>query len=303
MNLLEAYKSYPFRVPVRVRFFNLFRLLFRITPLERFLVRQVGAGHRFWRRLIPPLYFYPTGSVRAVEREGIRYRLDISHELEYSIYFGVVADQAWDNLFRNLRKDLVIVDAGANIGYLTLQFAIRGRARWVHAFEPDSETFHKLARNVALNRPCPVSLHRVALGSREGEAELYRLYRHNPGTNRILTRKPESSLSSETVPVITLDSLDEKGLFEEGIDLIKIDVEGFERFVLEGAEQVIRKYRPVLFVELVDDNLIMQGVSGQSVVDLIRNFGYDVLDAKTMKPLVDADRYATDVYCLPDRHS
>src|SRR5690349_17780609 len=141
MTFFGVYKRYPFQVPPRVKFFNIFRLPFRLSALEKFLIRRIHASQRpFWKKLIPPIYFFNHGAMRKVVREGVRYRLDLSKQLDHAIYFCTVRDGAWDNLLRIIRPHFRIIDAGANIGYLTLQFARRCTQGMVYAFEPDSET-------------------------------------------------------------------------------------------------------------------------------------------------------------------
>jgi hypothetical protein len=99
-----------------------------------------------------------------------------------------------------------------------------------------------------------------------------------------------------------LDEYDSKGCFKT-VDLIKIDVEGFELFVLEGARNLILQRRPILFIELVDQNLKLQSCSGQSVIDYLAELNYLIFDAKTMKPLEESDNYYTDILCYPSKSS
>jgi FkbM family methyltransferase len=298
MKIFSAYKDYPFRVPLRVKFFNIFRAIFTLSFLERLLVAALGSGaFGPWKRLVPPLYFYETNSIREVARDGIRYRLDISRLHGHSIYFFRLRDVGWDNLFKLLKDNFYILDVGANIGYLTLQFARRCPNGMVYAFEPDSDTFTSLSANVGLNNFNNVRLFHTAIGATQGTGELYKMHERNPGANRILSEKP-SDVRSETVDISTLDAHCENKSFER-IDLIKIDVEGFELFVLEGAINVLRQWRPMLFVELVDDNLKLQGCSGQAVVDFLKKLDYSILDAQTMQPLVESNTYYTDIICCP----
>ena len=299
MTIFGVYKRYPFTVPARVKFFNLFRLVFRIKFFEKMLIRRVtNQRATFWKKLIPPLYFYPEGTFRKVKRNGIHFRLDISKQLDHSIYFCTVRDVAWQNLFQIVRPNFSIIDAGANIGYLTLNLARLSPKGVVYSFEPDSETFSKLAKNVSLNDFKNIRLFRTALGTRAGKGDLYRMYESNPGANRILPVKPRLAVRSETVEITSLDNLDSRECFRE-IDLIKVDVEGYELFVLEGTCNLIRRYKPILFVELVDQNLKVQGCSSASVLQYLGQFDYLILDARTMKPLTDSDSYYTDIICFP----
>lgn len=303
MTILRAYTRYPFRIPLRVKFFNLFRLMFRFSVPEKFLVRRItNHSGRLWSKLIPPLYFYSHKSIRQVERNRIRFRLDISKQLDHSIYFCTVKDLAWSNLLQLLKPDFNVIDVGANIGFLTLNFATRCPEGKTYSFEPDSETFSKLKMNVALNRLNNVRLFHTAIGSKAGTGQLYKLYQSNPGANRILPHEHGPAVPSERVEISSLDDLDSEGCFGS-VDLIKIDVEGFELFVLEGAHKLISRCKPVLFIELVDQNLKLQGCSSTSVLDYITRLDYLILDAKTMRPLGRSEDYYTDILCFPHSNS
>ena len=303
MSIFTVYKRYPFTVPGRVKFFNLFRLVFRLAPLEKLLISLILSGQgRLWRKLIPPLYFYPQGAIRRAERDQIHFVLDISKQLDHSIYFCTIRDTAWTNLLQIIRRDFSVIDLGANIGFLTLEFAKRSPQGTVYSFEPDSETFSKLSRNVNANGFKNIKLFRSAVGSRAGTAELFKMYESNPGANRILPAKPSIAVPSEIIEVVSLDDLDSRGFFPK-VDLIKIDVEGYELFALEGARNLIARWQPILFVELVDQNLRLQGCTSAAVIEFLRQMNYLILDARSMKPLTPSHEHYTDVICFPENRN
>jgi FkbM family methyltransferase len=297
--MLGAYKRYPFKIPIRVKFFNTFRYFFTLAPFEKLLTNHLSHHPLSWcKKLIPPLYFYNPGSRRTVMRDGVHYSLDISRLLDHSIYFNNVNDAAWTNLFRMLRTDFNIIDAGANIGYLSLYFAKRCQKGLIYSFEPDSENFQDLSRNIQLNSFKNIRLYNKALGDKPTMARLYKIYASNPGANRILPDALKKDLPSEVVEVTTLDGLDEQGCFKK-IDLIKIDVEGFEGFVLRGGQRLITRWKPILFVELVDENLQLHHYSSLSLVEYIESVGYDIWDAKAMKRIDKSNLRYTDILCFP----
>lgn len=135
--------------------------------------------------------------------------------------------------------DIVCVDVGANAGvYSGLLVDAIGPRAVVHSFEPAPETFTELQRRVAA-RPA-IHPHQVALGAAEDELTLYVL----PGHSQLSSLHPleESGTITHTVPVRTLDTW----AAENGIDqitLVKIDVEGAEAAVLEGASRLLANQR------------------------------------------------------------
>ena len=298
LSLFTVYKKYH-AVPARVRFFNIFRYFFTIPILEKFLVRKLMKNNRGWSRLIPPLYFYSSASIRRAERNGIRYELDIGNLIEHSIYFNNIRDDGWKNLLEIVKRDDVIIDVGANIGFLTLNFAKRCPEGTVIAFEPDSNNFQSLVTNLKLNSLRNVYAFQSGLGSRKEKKMLYHVYEQNSGANRFLDQEPVDAYRSELAEVQVFDVVVDT-LPLTKIDLMKIDVEGFELFVIQGARESIRRYRPILFVELAEVNLAQQRCSPQQLMDYIEELGYIIRDAATMR---DFDRNASghhrDIVCFP----
>lgn len=131
---------------------------------------------------------------------------------------------------------MVIVDVGANIGYYALLFAHHvGPRGYIYCIEPDPTNLIELRANVAEN-----SLERIvtviptAAGAYDG------MTRFEPGLNSHVV--PQGSVE---ISVRKVDSL-----IPYKVDLIKIDVEGYEGAVLVGASATINQFRPVLLVEL-----------------------------------------------------
>lgn len=145
------------------------------------------------------------------------------------------------------REHSVIIDVGANIGAITLYAAKLVPKGRVLAFEPLPEIMKDLVANVRLNNVNHVSLHQVALGSRATRAQI------RPD----LTERGSSSLLSYgssghefgALVDIEIRTLDEFTNGLERVDLIKIDVEGYEAEVLRGATQTIARYRPDIVLE------------------------------------------------------
>ena len=125
-----------------------------------------------------------------------------------------------------------VVDVGANIGFVTVR-AARTAAR-VIAIEPHPARFRYLERNVALNGLDNVSCINCAIGASEGWVDIYDV---DPtlGPHRIDVSTRPGRGRQYRVPLRPLDAL------VEGADLVKVDVEGYERDVLRGAAALIRR--------------------------------------------------------------
>jgi FkbM family methyltransferase len=147
-------------------------------------------------------------------------------------------------LFRQLvRPGQIVIDAGANIGALTVCLAQQvGPTGAVFAFEPQRLVFQLLNTNVALAGLTNVTTLPSALGARTGSLKVPEL---DPGApNNIGSLGLGTFAEGDEVPVMTLDEL---GL--QRCHFIKIDVEGMEEAVLWGASDLLQRCQPRLYVE------------------------------------------------------
>jgi FkbM family methyltransferase len=147
---------------------------------------------------------------------------------------------------RYIGKSSVFIDIGANLGYFTcLLGVLAGDKGVVIAFEPEPENLELLRANVAVNGlGSVVKIFPVALGETEGTAKLNRYKKSNRGRHSILGTTGASSIS---VPLKTLDKVIGELLPSESIiDFMKMDVEGYEPFVLRGGQSVLGRVECML---------------------------------------------------------
>lgn len=144
------------------------------------------------------------------------------------------------------------IDVGANIGYFTcLMGKLAGAGGSVLAVEPEPQNFSLLRQNIALNKLPNVSAHQCALGAQEGTAMLGLYKAANRGRHSLLDSQAKNRVE---VPVEPLDRLVRKANPNiASWSLMKIDVEGYEGFVLDGAretlprvETLVMEYSPAL---------------------------------------------------------
>ena len=136
-----------------------------------------------------------------------------------------------------LNKGSVVVDVGANIGYYTLLAA--RRVKRVYAVEPDKKCFEILKKNVGENNLKNVVLLDVA-DSDKNEKKYLKKDKNNQGNNQINDKNGEIVLAK------TLDKILEN---EQKISLIKVDTQGWEPQVIAGAKNIIKRWRPTVFLE------------------------------------------------------
>lgn len=172
-------------------------------------------------------------------------------------------------LSRLLKKGMTVIDIGANIGYymLMIEKHIGHQGRLI-LVEPSPENLPELKINIEKNEFSNVVLHEIAIGNRSGIIGI------KSGINSGITDKSHGRYQ---VKIKTLDSI-----VKEKVDFLKIDVEGFEGQVLEGAKEILRRYRPILFLEIHPHILKRYEFSSKSIITFLKNY-YEILEIYMIK--------------------
>jgi len=186
--------------------------------------------------------------------------------------YKAYTDRAERQLLREvLFSGAVAVDAGANIGIYSRFLAhCVGPAGVVHSFEPAPENFNRL--RAATRQFSNVHVSQAAVGERTSQAELYvsgrlnvdhRTYRTNESTRRMVR-----------IEMVALDDYFKPG---QQVDLIKMDIQGYELEALRGAKRVLQEHSKIsLLLELWPFGLKQAGVGWEPLIDMIRGFDMDL---------------------------
>jgi FkbM family methyltransferase len=264
-----------------------------------------GHSATSWRgKIVRNHYSYPHNSIRHVERAGIRYDLDLHDMVQWYIYYGFLT---LESLIDLAPKGGVILDVGANIGYATLRLAQKiGSQGHVHAFEPVPNTYRHLLRHLTLNPALAsfISAHNIGLSAQRQELTFLELNVGNNGMNRVASELAEEVELIRNKVVIPSFPLDEWIKYNSinCLDLIKIDVEGYEYQVLMGAKNTIERFRPALFIELDDRNLARYGDDYRNLLRFLLDLDYRIQEADTGKGMNDKtklENYHNDIIALP----
>jgi FkbM family methyltransferase len=203
-------------------------------------------------------------------RFGARFECDLRDKLTREIYYYGFELKDCRVLRRLVRPGQVVIDAGANVGYYSLLIASWLRREGsVHSFEPFPDTASRFTRNLSLNPQLRgvIRLHRMALSDFTGTTGMNVPDGLNQGCNFL------GEGGERKVPVITLDEFcDREGV--ERLDLIKADVEGSEMALLRGAEQTLRRFRPILMIEVNPTTLRRFNYMAQDLIGAIGSYGY-----------------------------
>ncbi len=214
---------------------------------------------------------------------------NIDGHLEAIVDSGRILVHAWDpgvsrrlllhgvhepiasELVKGLLQDgMFVVDIGSNIGYyVLLEARLVGKRGRVVAIEPVPRNTNLLKKNIALNALKNVRVIEGAIGEQNGPGIIYLSERSNWHS---MFPSHQTQLGTMEVEVYRLDSLVER-LMLPRIDLIRMDLEGYEVFIIKGMIHTLEKYRPRLVIELHPPL-----VGGRRIVDLLamlKEIGYE----------------------------
>lgn len=174
----------------------------------------------------------------------------------------------WDEqkfFARYLRQGDVVIDAGANVGDTAMFAAKRvGPTGSVHAIEAHPRTFAFLREHVAMNGLSNVALYNVALGASSGEICVSDL-RTDDGNH----------VAADGISVAQ-GRLDDLLCHVGKVNLLKVDVEGYEKFVFQGAARILAASDAVLF-ESWESHYRKFGYCSDDVLSLLRSAGFVIL--------------------------
>ena len=175
----------------------------------------------------------------------------------------------------------ICFDIGANIGIYSLVLSdLVGLKGSIHSFEPVEHIRQKLLLNLTLNRAKNILVNDFALGDTSGEFPMFQVkdgeFRQGTSTlisNNNIEEMGESCFKKQQVIVKTVDEyVVEKDLTR--LDFIKIDVEGFEKNVIQGGRNVIKKFKPNILFEHNIYRLEKLGISELEVSKILLDLGY-----------------------------
>ena len=176
-----------------------------------------------------------------------------------------------------------IVDIGANFGWHTLEFADMVGEGMVYAFEPQRIVYYQLCANALLNGYSNITAYNIGMGDHHNFLQMENPNYFDSGTINIGNAHLNAyTQSHNVVEVRTLDSYNFTNLA-----VLKIDVQGYEPFVLDGAKETINKNKPVIFIEVEEPQLQIYGFTGQDIFKRLDVLGYSYEKVINADHLVD----------------
>lgn len=241
-------------------------------------------------RLVYPVLRLLCHEIHVVCRSGVRFLLEASEAIDLSVrILGTFQNHVVESTSRFwIPRNAIVLDVGANSGVLSLMYARLFDDGHVFSFEPTDRAYSKLKANLLLNptlarRITPVHCFLGDRSHQSGNASAFARWRLDVSSTGAHPHHC-GSLSPAAAPAASIDDfVKQRGL--ERIDLIKIDTDGAEYEVLRGATTTLKRFHPILVLEVCPYILEERGLSFGHFEDLLASVRYVFLDPKTRRPL------------------
>ena len=193
---------------------------------------------------------------------------------------GFYEPEVYDALFQHACSNEIVWDVGAHIGTFSVRALSDPRVKEVHSFEPDPKNVSILIMNLALNKG-QYKIHPYALSQFSEIRKLFRTSETNTGLSSLSEARPfadpRTTLRKREVFDVSCKTADQL-VFQEGVlspTLLKIDVEGWEREVLEGSKRLLCEKPPkAITIEAACDS--RGDITDQGLLFFLRDFGYQI---------------------------
>lgn len=167
----------------------------------------------------------------------------------------------------------IILDIGANIGQFSVIMSMfSGSSGKIYAIEPYDKNISLIKKNIEINDIVNIYVHKVAIADKNGRM-IFRIY-DDYAYNSFLLIDRKKLLKEDSVECQTIDAFIEQNKITK-LDLIKIDIEGYELPAMKGAENTLNKFRPGIIAEIQPLNLKSIGLGWRDIIDYLAAKDYE----------------------------
>jgi FkbM family methyltransferase len=241
---------------------------------------------------------------------GVKMVLNSESILSKAIYAGRFEWQELQFLTRILQPGDTFIDIGSNIGLYSMIAAKRvGKNGSVIAVEPVSKTFHRLERNIQLNKYKNVKAFQLAISSSNGILPMSVSQDGYDAWNSLTKPARGEKFITEEVTTIKFDDFVTQNSLTSRIKMVKVDVEGWEDELFKGAVTTLSAAdAPIIQVEFNEPALNAAGSSSEKLMDRILKFGYHLYSYDGTKNILKKFEYSGEaldmnLYAIKDLDS
>ena len=204
---------------------------------------------------------------------GIKYKYFINDCIASS---SIAIKKEWEShirkftqVYNTLYNIKNIIDIGANFGYHTLLFS-RECSMHVYAFEPQIQNFQLLEDNIKMNNIKNIISYNYACGDENCEIKMPFFDNNCERNMGDITPNIDCVNNFSITKSVALDKI----IFPSKIDFIKIDVQGWEKKVLLGMQEILKTHKPLLIFEFENFQLLKTNTSCEELFNFIREQNY-----------------------------
>ena len=222
-------------------------------------------------------------------RQGVSWELDLREGVDLALFLGVFERRTVRAIDTYVRPGMVVLDIGANIGAQTFHLARRvGEIGRVIAFEPTNFDIAKLRRNMDLNPALKrqITAAQVMLMGSSDAAIPERVHASwSLDSDAELDPKYcARAMPTGNAKVWSLDDyLEREGIGR--VDIVKMDVDGYECSVLRGAKQTLIRHRPMIIMEFAPYIFAETGESVDAFLAILSEVGYAMRELESERRL------------------
>lgn len=220
-------------------------------------------------------YLYTGRSQTGYLPNGFQIPCDVRDHVQRQIGLYGAYEPVEAYLFQHfLKPEIVVFDIGANVGqYSLLASSTVGPRGKIFGFEAQADNFLKFSANCQKNNSMGnVFPQHLAVWNEEVQLEMKRPADMSDNAGSFYAQKNNES-SAQKVQAIRLDDFVLKNNIQR-LDLIKMDIEGAEAFALEGAQETLKKFHPVIFIEINQAALENMKCSPKMISEKLFSLGY-----------------------------
>lgn len=202
-------------------------------------------------------------------------------------------------------KDITVFDIGANVGWYTLNIRKRIKNSEVYSFEPSPITFERLCDNLNENDLDINNAINIGFYTENSQLDFYYNIEES-GSSSLANIRETEAVTKISVEMMKLDDWVEENHITD-LDFIKCDVEGAEYFVYQGGKEIIKKYKPIIFSEMLRKWSAKFGYHPNDIINFFGEMGYQcyVIDKGCLRRFykVDTQTIQTNYFFLdPVKH-
>ena len=212
---------------------------------------------------------YAPGWVKVVSKKGL-YQLYRLSEAFYKLPVDKYDFQTSQLIRTHLNKNSNCIDIGANLGHILMEIVAAAPNGKHYAFEPIPDLYTSLKKRFSKN----TAVYNYALSSKKGTAT-FNYYPGRPAVSGFRERNNLGNVEPQLLSV-QMEKLDDIIPADLKIDLVKIDVEGAEFEVLQGAKETLKRNHPLVLFECGIGGADVYGTSPDQIYELFQECGLDI---------------------------